>query len=72
MITKGIWESFLYERNYFRRNYINSMEELNELTFLLIFTTLLTPISFILDIIFLPFEILYIIARKIVLGGEQQ
>lgn len=69
MLTKGIWKDLLGKKSgyhYGHTPYKSKEQELREVSWLLIFTTLLTPISFILDILFLPIEILYYISKKFI------
>ncbi len=75
MMTKGIWKDLIHKKwafHHLKHPYKSKEEELNDLSWLLIFTILFTPISFILDILFLPFELVYSIARRIILGGDEK
>lgn len=73
MITKGIWEDLMQKKWVFhncKNPYKSKEEELDTLSWLLIFTVLFTPISLILDILILPIEIIYLISRQIIKAGE--
>jgi hypothetical protein len=74
VITKAIWEDYKY-KNENRKDYSGwYVKELSnsEVAFTLLMTILLTPISTIIDLIILPFEILYMICYKIVVRGNSK
>lgn len=59
MFIKNIWENFIYD-------YRSSLFYNTEITRELLFNIVLTPLAILLDIIFLPIEIIYLITLKII------
>ena len=64
MITKAIWDNFSFKNNW--KCYDNFYYDDNYITWLLIVTVIGTPIVLILDLLFLPIEIVYLICYKII------
>ena len=73
MMTKGTWKDLIHKKwafHHLKNPYKSKEEELNDLSWLLIFTVLFTPISLILDILFSPIEVIYLISKRIIKVGE--
>lgn len=68
MITYGIWEDFEFKVNYKKGQYYNYAYEYedNYVAWLLLGTIAFTLISLVLDLLFSPIEIIYLICRKVV------
>ena len=64
MITKAIWDNFHFKNNYkcFGDFYYCD----DYITWLLVGTIVGTPFALILDLLFLPIEIIYLICYKII------
>lgn len=64
MITKAIWDNFHFKCNWRCNNNFYYYDDY--ITWLLIGTVIGTPIVLILDLLFLPIEIVYLICYKII------
>lgn len=64
MIIKAIWDNFSFKNNW--KCYDNFYYDDSYITWLLIVTVIGTPIVLILDLLFLPIEIVYLICYKII------
>lgn len=68
MMTIGIWRDFTHKMNFGISDWLGNFCRYydGDIVWLLMWTILLTPLSLSLDMLFLPFEILYFICSKIV------
>jgi len=73
MLTKGIWNDFIHKMNFGTGDYLGNFYRYydGDIVWLLMWTILFTPVALALDILFLPFEIVYFICSIIVdkVGG---
>lgn len=73
MLTKYLWEETITDIKIYRECYRGDYNLHTKLSFELLFLILATPFTFVFDIVFFPFELFYLICKKIVYGkGEDK